>query len=1187
MKHIKHINLATLLIIFALFSELQAANLPNMLDRLQLGKTESETEHRFWGKNTNANIGLLNESCRVLNMKKENSTTENEIRFTMKVDPQKQNYFTLKYSGSSPQPFTNEVFVDNLLIGVGGIGDDYPAINEGFGAALPGRFIYSTIVLPLNVTMGKSEVTIRVQTLSNVDANCEFYKAYTHTMPYLDFADEPQGIRPVVKVRPDISEADKSKHLNYYRQLQNEDFQKMCRDMDENADTKLSIHKYSSNLRAYCLYLIQDWNSCKTPAEKRIALNRIFKTIDNWVKNYYQDYRIVLRGGHQGDWGGYLGALGEALYIVEPLIKNDQIMGEKAFGEFLAEPFSTGTKDTEYSLSDKDPITKQTITRKQAWERALKANFDFSRSRLSYIYNQVFYCYSGAWKSQIGLGIIHSQYYEGRERAHQIFGEMLGFYPFLGEEVIVGPNGEELDLFHSLFRHDKNAQFTDDVVYIVAKGLAKSKLDSQGKVVRRMPYGKHYTGLSSGGLTRENGYVFNYGETANYLPEFFWLTLNHPEDSIVNDEILKASLNNLNGRSNTRYTDLDDQGFRTMYPTTILDERRFPWRKKTAYAAVGDRMMLFASLAWYMNTHPTRYEGKEWDKYKLYAAKTCGWTRQYLGDNFLFPPTDKSTQWGKINSDMRRIMHLPETYKYLMQSAETAQGYAHPFTDFRYYQADELKNLHLTPKEYDRYGWSDIDTLMIDLRDGNTQVHAVLCFRSKGYGANGRAFVVEDRYTHVSHLGVRSKFAYNDVYLRMSGRGHAFVHKFSENYQFNNTALQQELIPICFQKGVGKVVRENFEVDTPYAGYPDYVESLYKNFLMAINTTRKEYQNEQVFEVKLPVGCKLTTVLDLISGKELTVQNGKVSIPPMTAYALKLDRSDYEFGTPSPVDVVLPLQSEYQSITLNWKAAPGAVSYTIFRDGAKVSENLKSRIFVDKNTIIGKTHTYTISAVDAHGNMSWPSYPRMITVKAPASLNNILPWRDDIIGNAQGGKAILDNNAITIENAGGSGLGGGNDMRPEMRNLPDSLHYVHRIENGSIELKAKLYTNAGNKMQGLLLRDNLNAELGRYFFIGSDAQGNLFVANRSRDTRYELEFINASPHKKVLEGLSVENYPWLKITRNATTGMTAAWYSEDGKNWKKATEIYTPLPEVYHAGFAVAGGYGNCKFININNNPDK
>ena len=67
--------------------------------------------------------------------------------------------------------------------------------------------------------------------------------------------------------------------------------------------------------------------------------------MDNHTKDYYADTRLLARGGHQGDWGGYYGALGEALYIVENLIADNDVLGRKAFETFLDEPFTTGTSE--------------------------------------------------------------------------------------------------------------------------------------------------------------------------------------------------------------------------------------------------------------------------------------------------------------------------------------------------------------------------------------------------------------------------------------------------------------------------------------------------------------------------------------------------------------------------------------------------------------------------------------------------------------------------------------------------------------------------------------------------------------------------------------------------------------------------------------------------------------------------
>ena len=139
--------------------------------------------------------------------------------------------------------------------------------------------------------------------------------------------------------------------------------------------------------------------------------------------------------------------------------------------------------------------------------------------------------------------------------------------------MLVGPDGQDLDLFHSLFYHDTTARWTEDYIRYVIKGLAKSKLDKGGDVVRRLPLGKHYTTITEAGHTRENGYVANYGEATNYLPEWFHRTWGHKGDEELNDRILEIALRNLHARSLARMTDLDDNLRRTMRMEMVIDER--------------------------------------------------------------------------------------------------------------------------------------------------------------------------------------------------------------------------------------------------------------------------------------------------------------------------------------------------------------------------------------------------------------------------------------------------------------------------------------------------------------------------------------------------------------------------------------------------------------------------------------
>lgn len=1094
------------------------------------------------------------------------------LNFKIKVDSISQNYFTMKYWGSDSCNVVNVVYINDKQIGYERHGD-YGPINRGFGQALPGRFYYCTILLPLHLTKGKESVGITIKSIDkNRKFNRQFYQAYSHTAPYLDFSKEKQGERVLKPIlAEDISEREKQALVQLYREKQIEDFNRLSMRLDKSPNEKLSIVKYSDELRYYASSLMEPWCPAKTDDEKRKALKRIFQVIDNYVIDYYHDTRLVVRGGHQGDWGGFLGALGEALYLVEALIADDCVLGITAFERFLNEPLLIDTKEGKYTLSGID-ANYLPLSRKQTWERALKANYDFSRARLSYIYNQVYYTYEGTWKAHEGLRIIHSPLYEGKARSHQILREALGISPFLGEEVLVSEEGRELNLYHSLFYHDQQALFTDDFLQIVAKGKAKSKRDAIGTVVRRLPYGRHYTGITPAGLTRENGYVGNYGETPNYLPEWFYKTLNHAGDEEVNNDILKLALLNIHARSYTRYTSLDDKGKRIMRMQQVLDERNMAYPGMLAYATrvSTGKAMHFASLEKQMVEHQERYSSPEWKPYWEYAAEAVGFAQQQLVDHqYLFSANGRKYDYC-----------LPETYEYITSKRaeydrfkEVKAGKVHPLTDFDYYSEDELKELKVNSADYKQFAWADVDCMMAVVRDNGIVLSGVFNLLNRGFAANGKIHIQYKNYDHIVQVATRAKFQYHDYYLRMNDRDVDFMTDISSMFKATPLALAGEVCPITFQPGIGKIVRENFEVDNPYSAYPDYLETRYGRYLFVFNTTRAQYGNEQLFEVEIPEDYKKSEVLDLVSGNKLSIRKGKVTVRPNTALVLKLEKEIDSHPKPNAVDFVKVLAGNNKA-AVSWKLASGGTSYKVKRsfeedgDYEIIGEGIRDTYFVDEKIKNGMTAYYKVVAVNNNGQ-SWDSYRGKVKLEVPTLLTGESTiWRDDKIGNMRNGTVAIDKSRIVIRTDDGLGLGQGDDNMIHTRDIEDSFLFVHTFANGNTEISARLLSKK-SIMSGLMLRDQLS-ENTRYVFLGCDLYGNIVFQNRSRDSRREYTNHRVSPFSWPVVSQTIFQYPYLKLSRNAETHMVAGYISKDGQNWEKLGELYTPFPKSLYVGVGAA-----------------
>ncbi|XEC95849.1 LamG-like jellyroll fold domain-containing protein [Paenibacillus tarimensis] len=1153
------------------------------LDKIVFGNADSENAHNFTGEFTTAITGLFGEPARISNPRLPVQGQGGDLTFTMKVDPYLRNYFTVKFSGeeSSGRSMVN---INGEQIGYISNGD-YEAINRGW--TLPNRFFYYTLMLPLESTVGKESVEITIKSFNpsgNMTADSRgYYNAYTHTQAYIHVDGEKQGYKlgsdqnPDTMLTPDLTDEEKQALIDGYMQGHINFFNGLSNKVDGSAGGKMSIVRYQDELMFYADVLKQSWSPAKTPEEKKAALQRIFKTIDNHVKDYYGNTRLVLRGGHQGDWGGYYGALGEALYIVENLIKDDTIYGEAAWGAFLDEPFVTGTTEGEFSLAGVDWNGGE-LTRREAWERVLKANFDFARTRLSYIYNQVYYTYVGAWEAHEGLRLIGSSFYEGKERSNQILLESLGIRPFLGEEVLVGPSGEELDLYHDLFYHDGQAHFTDDFIHIVGKGLAESKLDAEGNVVRRLPYGKHYTGLTEAGLTRENGYVANYGEAANYLLTYFYKTLNHAGDEEMNDEILKAALKSVHARGFVRYPSLTDDGKRVMRAEQVTDERNQWIHGLHAYSArVGFGMgMQFASLEMVMAQNEQKYSGPEWDEYWQYAREAVGFVQQQDADHQLLHTRD----FGSRISMSRPDYSFADTYNYVTADranysrfdGNVMAGVVLPHSDFDYYKPEEIAALGVNPDDYEQFAWADIDNMYVSVRDGDIRMFGSLFYRNRGMASNGRLRVMKDSYDHIVQIATNNKFRYEDYYLRAPYIDWDFQSNRATNWSGAPQALAGEALPASYQPGVGTVNRDNFEVDNPYSGYPELQTSRYGKFFIIFNTTRDEYGNKQTFDVEVPADFIGTSVLDLVSGTKVPVVNGKVTIAPKTAMVLKLT-SDIELAPkPFHVDFVNALAGNGY-VGISWKTTSGGQSYTIKRAEAEdgpyetIATGVTGNYYKDTTVQNGKVYYYKVAAVNENG-AGPDSYRAKADLTVPVSDAAGTAWRDDRIGGTSG-SAVIDGSSIAIGSVGGTGFGEGDDYNIYKRNIIDSFHFVSRVGAGNSSISAKI-DSASGEASGIMMRDRLTADKSRYIYFGADENGSLVLQDRTRISIVQWSGEVASPKKTKIEGYTAAEYPYVKLMRDHDSQTVYAFVSKDGTNWMYVTKMSTLLPYAYYTGVAAS-----------------
>lgn len=1103
-----------------------------MKDIIVFGNTKSESEHKFKNGGTEVITGELGQSARTALPTNPVSRYGGEFTFTMKVDPVKQNYISVKLWGGDLYSQTH-VYLDGKRIGYGQNGD-FEALNN-HGGFLPGRFFYCTQLLPLWYTKGKIELEITIRQSERFEnltkPQGRFFAAYTHTEPMLDVSGETQGDLSEVKVlsHKEYTKEEIENMAEKFRKAQAEDFTRMTEMMERGE--LLSITKYVENMRQYAMTLHEDYCPCKTKAEKRRAIELLLNCINEYVKLYYKDVRTLARTTHQSDWGGYYGDLGQTLYLIEPFINDADIFGREEFERFLALPLNAESCEGEYSLTDCG------VSRFEAWERCLKANFDFASCRQSYIYNQTYYTYEGAWKSMAGLGVLGSKFYIGDEKCSRILEEALGMKEWLGEHRLADKNGREADLYHCLFNHDKMAIFTEDFYKVVCRGDAVQLLEENGEFLRRKPYGENYFPMSLDGLTRENGYVGNYGETANYLFEWVYRTWNHG-DKDLSDRIMKFALKNIHARSYMRYNTVDENGYRIMRMEQFIDERN-PWTNgKPAYGAIidGNRTFGFISLEQHMYENAQRYIGEEWDEYKKYAGECVGFAMQQRLDGRLDNIIENLTS---SYADYRQ----DKTLKWIMLERQGLPMGAVPQWGREFYSDEDIEALGENPKDYEEFAWTDIDNTVVSLRDDENGVHffAQLNERNRGFGANGRVHLIKKNYTQLLQIETDGIFKWNEYFIRQQS--------VNMDYYFDSDALEElrtvpqglmgEVQPITYQEGIGRVLRENYEVDTPYSGYPDLLTARLGRYYMIFNTTRDSYKNSRSFYIDMPKGED--RAYDMVSKKELEIRNGKVEIPPLTAVVLKLKNEAYADTKPCTVKVMNVIGGN--SCALLWyKITAGAEMYRIYRDGKIIGET-KENVFKDRSAENGKTYVYKVCGVNGFGEGE--VCERGVTLGEEGSGDWIFGSIGDGSGEAEIGKEI-------IIKAKGGGFGIGDDYRSQERHLiKDSLYYCAVPVSGSVSISGK--TSGG----GLMVRESFESDARYCFFDGKT------VYVRNKNTIYQGVGNVESPKKCVIEG----GGEYVKLICDKDLHTCCALVSDDGEKWHEVWRGFAAFPENYYIGF--------------------
>lgn len=507
-------SLALALGCLALQGLAQTSSTSRNLDVLILGDQSSEKDHGLSSVRSEAVRGGLGETARRLLPLDPVSYDGGSVSFSLKVDPERQNYVTIKLWGSDQGVEHGRLllYLDGLQVGYRHEGD-HDVLNQCDDDPLYlGRFVYQTVALPPSLTKGRTQVALTIAGLGRfwpygtsfsqkqrdlVAPTRGIYRVYSHTGTRFEpEAAEKQGEFPKDRVRPDAPGAEL---LDRMRLTVNERLRQL---MESSGGDK------GRGAEGNLLLLAEAYGTPWTRAYRNERCIETFARLGD----------AFVRGLKLGD-GGWAGAgpLGEALARLGAEPRLLKLLDETI--EVPADALRARERKGNAAEAKGELLR---LPRREAWGRALRASVDWQRTRGRRFYtNQSMIVDYYIYSANRGLRLLAPDRALPESQALRYLYEAVGLEPWLGND---GEGGSE------------------------------------------KPYGERYLQITGKGLSRELGYVGTYGET---ILKFVRDMADLSGDRKIRQQLLKIQA----ARMYFRYPSTDADGFRVMKLASEIDSR--------------------------------------------------------------------------------------------------------------------------------------------------------------------------------------------------------------------------------------------------------------------------------------------------------------------------------------------------------------------------------------------------------------------------------------------------------------------------------------------------------------------------------------------------------------------------------------------------------------------------------------
>jgi len=387
------------------------------VDVLQFGNSKSEKQHAFQSNSSRIEKGGLNETARRLLPNDVVTYEGGKMSFRLKVDPLKQNYFTVRFWGGDADKSMIMLFCEGKQVGYRHLGDiDLLWLGNG-QAPLPGRFFYETLPIPLKETTGKTEINLELrsygeiwgygETFDKYQKNMEkptlgIYKAYTHTDPC--FVPEKTEVQGNAVVNPLVDKANGEAVIGQIKELVNNELTNYIRKDKPLAQLEIWFLADAYEVKWSAAY------------HNTAVVAKVAESIDAYYKEFLKNPILAYNGP---------GVYNEEWLAVGPVARGIRGLW----------PELKSTMNVTF-----DNGNGQLISRKKAWAELMNAGLQFGVTHRRQYTNQSMIIDLFAYHTNRALALIDPEKALPESKMLHYLYESVGLTPWLGIDTPNGPS---------------------------------------------------------------------------------------------------------------------------------------------------------------------------------------------------------------------------------------------------------------------------------------------------------------------------------------------------------------------------------------------------------------------------------------------------------------------------------------------------------------------------------------------------------------------------------------------------------------------------------------------------------------------------------------------------------------------------------------------------------------------------